>query len=135
MLQQIPEAMVEPAWMLAEPLLKKVVPHAMGYWGIDELHQDVSTGRRNLLLEVTGVEITAALVVAYQKQLDHVSAWVSALGGDGCVNGRSIEDLASLLKSNGATHIEAAMRPSVVRLLNQHGLGFKEKYRVYEAMI
>jgi hypothetical protein len=63
-----------------------------------------------------------------QNRRNSRTAFIQALGGAGVTQEENWKQLYALFKSEGATEVEAAMRPAALRLWSQ--LGFKEKYRI-----
>jgi hypothetical protein len=61
------------------------------------------------------------------------AAFLAALGGNGITTAENWKQLKEMLKIEGATTVEAAVRPSVARLWRR--LGFEIKHQVIGAKI
>ena len=68
------------------------------------------------------------MAMQYQNRMNHRVAFILATGGKGIANKETWAQLKRIFVENGATTVEASMRPSAYRLWRK--LGFQSKYQV-----
>ena len=77
--------------------------------------------------------VQGAAAVSFQNYPNDRVAFVTTMGGKILVNEDVLGKLKDILKQFGATKIQGAMRPSMVRLSKQ--IGFVERYTIVEVKI
>jgi hypothetical protein len=78
-------------------------------------------------------QVQGAATVAFQNYPNDRVAFVTTMGGTMMVNEEVLDSLKHALKGFGATKIQGAMRPSMVRLSQK--VGFVERYTIVELKI
>jgi hypothetical protein len=78
-------------------------------------------------------EIQGAATVTFQNYPNDRIAFVTTMGGSMLINEEVLVSLKRILQSFGATKIQGAMRPSMVRLSEK--IGFVERYAIVEMKI
>jgi hypothetical protein len=78
-------------------------------------------------------QIHGAMTVTFQNYPNDRVAFVTSAGGAGIVNEPILDQLKAVLRSMGATKIQAGGRPAMVRLLESQG--FVQRYTVVEMKI
>jgi hypothetical protein len=106
------------------------MPYANNDFSTESIRDGVLAGRLHLLLITDGPEVVGASVIAYQKRAGKTVAHIHAMAGNGVTTGDNWVQLKTIFEKEGASHVEAVMRPSVARLWSR--LGFKESHRVFE---
>lgn len=125
---QIPFDRVHQTWPLVEKYFAAVEPFTKGDYSLEQMRGKLFQNHWGLIVFVEDNQIIGALGVFYENRLNHRVAFIPALGGENITNPDNWEQLKKLFAHNGATYVEAAMRPATFRLWD--GLGFTEKYRV-----
>jgi hypothetical protein len=80
-----------------------------------------------------GETIIGSLSMFYQNRPNDRVAFITCLAGEGMTTEDNWKQLKDICKKDGATLIEAAMRPSTFRLWSR--LGFEEKYLIAEVKL
>jgi hypothetical protein len=124
----IPHEHVHQTWPAVAHFFELVVPHNTGDFTLEQIKGKICTGAWNLIVALDGDKFTGALGVVYENRLNNRVAFIPALAGDGVTTQENWEQLKAIFARNGATYIEAAMRPATLRLWQS--LGFSEKYRI-----
>lgn len=127
-----PEWVVQ-VWPDAAPFIAQALEHAGGDYTLEHVQALVSTGQWTLLVAHTDGVVRGAATISFTNRPAQRVAFVTAAGGKNVVNRDTYKQLSELLKSFGATHIEAATRKPIARLLARCGMG--EKYRIVGAAI
>lgn len=118
-------------WPLAERHFAKVTPHVNGDWTDDQFKADVLTGRIRMVLAMSEDECIGAAGYTLHNNRNARTAFIVSMAGDAFITSAdSWRQLVDMFRQEGATRVEAAMRPSMARLCG--GLGFKSKYTVVE---
>lgn len=125
---QVPFAHVHQTWPQVEKFFAAVVPHSGGDFTLEQMRGKVCTNEWALITATRNGEIIGMASVTYINKLNHRVAFIPALGGEGITNEDNWVALKAIFARNGATYVEAAMRPATLRLWQQ--LGFVEKYRI-----
>lgn len=121
-------------WPLVEGYIAEAHKHGSEDYTLDQIKMYLATGAW-LLVVATDDEnkIHGAMTVSFVNYPNDRIAFVTSTGGKTICNAETLEQLKTLLKSLGATKIQAGGRPAMVRLLGK--LGFKERYMVVETKI
>jgi hypothetical protein len=121
-------------WHLVESYIADAHKHGGGDYTLDQIRMYLATGTW-LLLVATDEEnkIHGAMTVSFLNYPNDRVAFVTTTGGKTICSEDTLLQLKELLKGMGATKIQAAGRPSMVRLLGR--LGFNERYMVVETRI
>ena len=130
---KVPFAHVHQTWPLVEKYFAAVVPHAKGDYTLDQMRLKLGVGDWWLITVTEGEAIIGALAMVYQNRANDRVAFITCLAGEGMTTEDNWAQLQDICKKDGATMIEAAMRPSTFRLWSR--LGFEEKYLIAEVKL
>lgn len=125
---KVPQNHVARVWPHVEEFVASVAPWADGEWTVDQIKADVLTGRLSLIVFANDDRCIGAIIYSMQNRRNSRTAFILVCGGEGITTQGNWEQVKAIFTNEGATTVEAAMRPSVLRLWSQ--LGFKEKYRI-----
>ena len=125
---------VHQTWALVEGFLADALK-----WGGDDYTIDqakIFLTRGDWLLVVAVDEdnsIKGAAAINFNNMPNYRVAFIVATGGKFIIGSESLRQLKVIVQQMGATKIQAAVRPSMVKLLNR--TGFKERYTIVETKI
>jgi len=125
---KVPFAQVHQTWPLVEQYFAAVEPHNKGEYTLDQIKMKLGLGDWWMLTVAEGEAIIGALAMVYQNRANDRVAFITCLAGEGMTTDDNWAQLQAICKKDGATMIEAAMRPSTFRLWSR--LGFEEKYLI-----
>ena len=116
------------------PRVEKHISSGLEFSGGDFTAENVKVyltlGQWLLIVVVGENEIKGALTISFLNYPNDRVAFITAIGGRLISNKDTYRQLCEIAKSHGATKIQGAARPSVVRLWRK--LGFSEKYTIVE---
>jgi hypothetical protein len=120
------------------PLVEQYIVEAQKFGGddytLDQIKVYVAQGQWLLLVAVDEKSaIHGAMTVSFINYPNDRVAFVTSAGGKLIVNEDSLKQLKTIVRQMGATKIQAAVRPSMVRLLGR--TGFYERYTTVETRI
>jgi hypothetical protein len=132
--QHVPVEFVAQTW----PLVEKHIASAEKFGGDDYTADQIKVYlAKNLWTLLVAVDesnqVQGAATVAFQNYPNDRVAFVTTMGGTMMVNEEVLNSLKQALKGFGATKIQGAMRPSMVRLSQK--VGFVERYTIVELKI
>jgi len=132
--QHVPVEYIAQTW----PLVEKHISSAEKFGGDDYTADQIKVYlAKNLWTLLVAVDdnnqVQGAATVAFQNYPNDRVAFVTTMGGTLMVNEEVLGSLKQVLKGFGATKIQGAMRPSMVRLSQK--VGFVERYTVVELKI
>jgi hypothetical protein len=130
---KVPFAHVHQTWPLVEKYFAAVEPHTKGDYTLDQIRLKLGVNDWALVVVKEGDAIVGALSVVYQNRPNARVAFITCLAGEGMTTDENWAQLQNICKKDGATMIEAAMRPSTFRLWSR--LGFEEKYLIAEVKL
>ena len=105
-----------------------VAVHSTQSYSLEQMRTEVFMNRWALLtMEQDGI-IIGAMAMQYQTRMNDRVAYIFTLGGNAISFTNAWDQVKAIFSKNGATAIEAGVRPSMVRLARR--LGFKAKYQV-----
>jgi len=130
---KVPFAHVHQTWPLVEKYFAAVEPHTKGEYTLDQIKMKLGLGDWWLLTVTEGETIIGSLSMVYQNRANDRVAFITCLAGEGMTTEDNWAQLKDICKKDGATMIEAAMRPSTFRLWSR--LGFEEKYLIAEVKL
>jgi hypothetical protein len=125
---KVPFAQVHQTWPLVEKYFAAVEPHTKGDYTLDQIKMKLGVGDWWLITVTEGESIIGALSMVYQNRANDRVAFITCLAGEGMTTNDNWAQLQVICKKDGATMIEAAMRPATFRLWSR--LGFEEKYLI-----
>lgn len=125
---------VAQTWPLVEGYIAEAHKHGGDDYTLDQIRAFLATGTW-LLVVATDEEnnLHGAMTVSFINYPNDRVAFVTTTGGKTICSEDTLGQLKMLLQGFGATKIQAAGRPAVVRMLGR--LGFKERYMVVETKI
>ena len=125
---------VAQTWPLVERFIAETLPYSGDDYTLDQIKVYLSKGLWTLLVAVDeNKAVQGAAAVMFQNYPNDRVAFVTTMGGKILVNEDVLGKLKDILKQFGATKIQGAMRPSMVRLSKQ--IGFVERYTIVEVKI
>jgi len=130
---KVPFAQVHQTWLLVEKYFAAVEPHTKGDYTLDQIRMKLGLGDWWLITFTEGETIIGSLSMVYQNRANDRVAFITCLAGEGITTDDNWAQLQDICKKDGATMIEAAMRPSTFRLWSR--LGFEEKYLIAEVKL
>jgi hypothetical protein len=130
---KVPFTHVHQTWPLVEKYFAAVEPHTKGDYTLDQIKLKIGVGNWWLIIATEGETIIGALSVFYENRPNARVAFITCLGGESVTTDENWAQLQDIFKKDGATMIEAAMRPSTFRLWSR--LGFEEKYLIAGAKL
>jgi hypothetical protein len=125
---KVPFAQIHQTWPLVEQYFAAVEPHTKGDYTLDQIRMKLGVGDWWLITFTEGETIIGAMSMHYENRANARVAFITCLAGDGMTTDDNWVQLRDICKKDGATMIEAAMRPSTFRLWSR--LGFEEKYLI-----
>ena len=134
LIRHVPIQYVNQAW----PLVKDYIADAVQYGGddytLEQVQVFVATGQ--WLLVVAADEqgaVKGAATISFSNYPNHRVAFITFIGGRLISNQDTFKQFKDLLKANGATKIQGAVRETVARWTERYG--FEERYRIVETKI
>ena len=133
-IQHIPVEYIAQTW----PLLEQHIASAEKFGGddytTDQIKVYLAKGLWQLFAAVNEENVVqGAATVLFQNYPNDRVAFVTTMGGSMMVNEEVLSAFKQVLKGFGATKLQGAMRPSMVRLSEK--LGFVERYVIVEVKI
>lgn len=132
-LQHVTQQYVAQVWPEVSAYLSRSAYQSGGDVTLDQIRMHVNLGMWMLLVVLKGDKITGAITVAFNNLPNARVAMVTATGGTHVCNPEVIDQLRKIVKSMGATTLQAVVRPAMVRLLGRSG--FKPRATVVETSI
>lgn len=133
-IQHVPVEFVAQTWPLVEKFISDAEKFGGDDYTLDQIKVYLSKGLWTLLVAVDeNKAVQGAAAVSFQNYPNDRVAFVTTMGGKILVNEDVLGKLKDILKQFGATKIQGAMRPSMVRLSKQ--IGFVERYTIVEVKI
>ena len=120
------------------PLIEKYIVDSQQYGGGDYSSEHVkvylATGQWMLVVAVDENNVIhGAMTLSFVNYPNDRIAFVTTTGGKGIISKDSLKQLKDIVKQYGATKVQAAVRPSMERLLNR--ADFYTKYKIVESKI
>ena len=132
--QHVPIEFVAQTWPFVEKFMDSSEKFAGGDYTADQIKVYLAKGHWTLLVALDENNlIKGAATVSFSNYPNDRVAFVTNMGGNMLVNEEVLDSLKQVLKGFGATKIQGAMRPSMVRLSSK--LGFVERYTIVEVKI
>ena len=132
--QHVPVEFVAQTWPLVEKHISSAEKFGGDDYTADQIKVYLAKNLWTLLVAVDeNQQIHGAATVTFQNYPNDRVAFVTTMGGNMMVNEEVLAALKDTLKRFGATKIQGAMRPSMVRLSKK--IGFVERYAIVELKI
>lgn len=127
--QEVPLVYVNQIWPQVERFITDALQHSDGEYTVDDARVFVTTGAWHLAVALMddGSVCGAALVSYFNRPRDRV-AFVMAAGGRMITKQDTLKQFEDIMRSNGATCWEGAVRDSVAKLLALRGT--RHKYSI-----
>ena len=130
--QIVPQKFIHASWEKVAPHIEAAIAYGHGEDTLEQIKVHLALETLQLLVAVDGDnEIQGAATIRYINRSNDRVAFVTAIGGKLITNADAIRQFLALMRNEGATTIEGAVRESVARLWRTK-LGAREKYRIVE---
>jgi hypothetical protein len=132
--QQVPLQFVAQTWPLVEEHIESARKYGQGDYTIDQIKLLVSMGQWILMVIVDEEkQVHGAITSSFINYPNNRVAFITFIGGRLIASKDTFEQMCSILKANGATSIQGAVRPAVARLWSR--FGFKHKTSIVEVKL
>ena len=133
--QVVSDKYLHKVWDEVEPYLESAMEHAHGEDSTDQIKVYLSMNALQLIVFVNEQNsIEGAATVKYITRANDRVAFVTAIGGKLITDQDAARQFLAILRNEGATVLEGAARPSIVRLWRKV-LGAREKYSIVEVQL
>jgi hypothetical protein len=132
-LQAVGQNFVSQSWPLVEEHLKSAMPYAGDDFTLEQVKAFLASNQWLLIGVIEENEVKGALTVKFNNTPNDRIAFVTLIGGKLIACPDTYQQLKDICKAHGATKIQGAGRPAIVRLWRK--LGFYERYMVVENKI
>lgn len=127
--QFVPAEYVHQTWPFAASFIEKALAHSQGDYSLEQVKALVALGAWAMFVAVNeNHEVIGASTVTFLNRPNDRVAFITAIGGKLVTNTGTWQQFTDLLKAQGATYIEGAVRPSMLKLWKKYGA--TEKYRI-----
>ena len=133
LVQPVAPQFVAQLWPQVEPLIAKAEKHGGGDYNMDQIRMYLNLGMWWLVVVTKEEQIVGAVTGNFMSYPNDRVAFITTMGGEEMCNDDALNQLRQILKSQGATKIQAACRESMVRLVQK--IGFVSRYTVVETNI
>ena len=128
-IKQVPTEYVNQVWPKVEGYIESALYHACGDYNTDETKVMVVNGMWSLVVATDEAnDIHGAAVVSYFNRPSARVGFVVAIGGKLVANKDTWAQFEHILRANGATYLEGAGRPAIIRLWSRYGM--EPKYTI-----
>jgi hypothetical protein len=133
-IQPVLPANIHQSWGLVEGFLADALKWGGDDYTIDQVKVFLTRGDWLLVVAVDeNNSVKGAGAISFNNMPNHRVAFVIAMGGRLIINKTSLEQLKVIVQQMGATKIQAAVRPSMEKLLRQ--TNFYKRYMIVETKI
>ena len=133
-IQYVPNQYVAQIWPQVEEHIESAIEYGHGDYTLDQVRLLVSMGHWLLLIAVDEEKkICGAATVSFNNYPNDRIAFITYMGGKLITGDSAFEQMCAILKSNGATKIQGAVRPVAARLFKRYG--FNERGTLVETKI
>jgi hypothetical protein len=133
-IKYIPVQYVAQTWPMVEKYIKDAQQYDGGDYTVDQIQVYLSTGQWALVVAVDDSNtVHGAMTLSFISYPNDRVAFVTSTGGKMIINKDSLKQLKAIMQQMGATKIQAAVRPSMARLLGR--TDFYERYMIVESKI
>ncbi len=132
MLKVIDKKYIHQNWHLVKDYLTEALQFSDEYTA-DQVKVFLANGQWLLIAALKDNNIKGCCTVVFINYPNDRVAFVTAIGGKFISDKNIYNEFVSMLKTFGATKVQGAARPSIVRLWRR--LGFAEKYSIVETKI
>jgi hypothetical protein len=134
-LEIVPAQYTAQMWPLVEGFFARAVNLGTATdYSLEHIKMYVNQGQWALFVfGESSEDLAGALTVSMIKYPNDHVAFITCMGGTSICTPEMVQELKRLLKSMGATKVQAGGRDAIVRLVRK--LGFEKRYTVVEATI
>lgn len=127
----VPVEFINQVWEEVEGFLERSVQHSYGELTLDEIKVRVLEGSWMLIVALDADDnVRGAATVSFCNRTDNRVAYVTSIGGKFLANLDTFSQFCDILRMNGATCIEGAVRESLMRLWAR--LGARKKSTIVQ---
>jgi len=120
--QEVPLQYVNMVWPSVEGFIASAIPHSGGDITLEETKSYCVNGVWKLLVAVDEANtVHGAVTLHFFNRINHRVAFITTIGGKGILTPENFSQFSDILRSNGATCIEGAVRDSLVRMAARFG--------------
>jgi hypothetical protein len=132
--QYVDTKYVAQTWPMVEKHIESAMKYGQGDYTLDQVKLLVSIGQWLLMVVIDeqGV-IHGAITASFINYPNDRVGFITFIGGKLIATQETFNQMKNILKANGATTIQGAVRPSVARLWSR--FGFKHKTSLVEVKI
>jgi hypothetical protein len=132
--QHVPLKFVAQTWPLVEEHIEAAKKHGQNDYTIDQVKLLVSMGQWILMVVVDEEgNVKGAITSSFINYPNSRVAFITFIGGRLIATQETFEQMCNILKANGATSIQGAVRPAIARLWSR--FGFKHKTSLVEVKL
>lgn len=120
--QEVPIQFINVLWPSVEGFIASAIPHAQGDITLEETKSYCLNGVWKLLVVTDENNIVrGAVTLHFFNRINHRVAFITTIGGKGILTPENVSQFSDILRSNGATCTEGAVRDSLVRMAARFG--------------
>lgn len=120
--QFVPQEYVAQTWPKIEHYIASALEYCHGDYTIDQVRMFVNMGQWLLIVATDDAgEIHGAATASFINYPNDRVGFITTVGGKMVASKEIFQDLCNILRSRGATKIQGACRPSIVRLWRRFG--------------
>ena len=121
-IQEVPLEYVNMVWPSVEGFIASAIPHSGGDITLEETKSYCVNGIWKLLVAVDEANtVHGAATLHFFNRINHRVAFITTIGGKGILTPENFSQFSDILRSNGATCIEGAVRDSLMRMAARFG--------------
>lgn len=125
-IKRIPPEFVSQRWETIEPLLLKVLPHCGDEYTLDQIKVYLTAGSWLLLAACDEQDnIHGIASIQFNNMPNYRVAFIVTISGKFITSNDMLEQFIQVLKLHGATKIEGAVRPAMLRFSKKYGFNTK----------
>jgi len=133
-LKHIPVQYVQQAWPMVEKYIEDAQQYDGGDYTVEQIKVYLATGQWVLIAALDEQNaFHGAMTMSFISYPNDRVAFATSTGGKMIINKDSLKQLKAIVQQMGATKIQAAVRPSMARLLSR--TDFYERYMIVESKI
>lgn len=126
LVQEVPIQYTNQVWPYVEDFIAAALEHSQGDYTVRDARTYITGGQWSLTIAVDDNSVVhGTAVVTYFNRPSHRIAFIVAAGGKFITNEDTWGQLEVIMRANGATFMECAVRDSVARLCARRGLAHK----------
>lgn len=133
LVQPVAQQHVAQLWPQVESFIAKAEKHGGGDYNMDQIRMYLNLGLWWLVVVTKDNQLIGAVTGNFINMPNDRVAFITTTGGEELCNEDAFNQLKHILKTQGATKVQAACRESMVRLLQK--IGFSPRYTVVETSI